>query len=117
MRIESKKDIRMISRAQREGWDYDREEVAAALMELVVNRDPDLMLDAIDRLQKGDEVAIKAEEAAIKRELMEIKKLGDEQQLRLRLLELARHIEPAELARLASKDGGLGGAPSDRSAE
>jgi hypothetical protein len=104
-RPESKKDIRMISRAQREGWDYDREAVASALMEIVENRDPELMMDAIDRLQKGDEIAIKSEEAAIKRELMEIKKLGDEQQLRLRLLELARHIDPAELARLASSHG------------
>jgi len=107
----------MISRAIREGWDYDRAEVTGALMEVVKNRDPDMMMDAISLLLKGDEVSIKAEEAAIKRELMEIKKLGDEQQLRLRLLELARHIEPTELARLASKDGGLGGAPSDRSAE
>ena len=95
----------MISRAIREGWKYDRAEVTAALMEVVLNRDPELMMDAIALLLKGDEVSIKAEEAAIKRELMEIKKLGDEQQLRIRLLELARHIEPSELARLASKDG------------
>jgi hypothetical protein len=104
-RIETKKDLRMAGRAIRENWNYDRQEVIAALMELVINRDPDLMLGAIERLQKGDEIAIKNEEAAIKRELMEIKKLGDEQQLRVRLLELARHIEPAELARLASQDG------------
>ena len=96
----------MVGRAIREGWNYNREEVVAALMELVVNRDPDLMLGAIERLQKGDEIAIKAEEATIKRELLELKKLGDENALRIRLLELARHIEPAELARLASKDGG-----------
>jgi len=103
-RIEQKKDLRMIGRAQREGWDYDREQVADALMEIVANRDPSFLMDAIDRLQKGDEIAIKADEAAIKRELMEIKKLGDEQQLRIRLLELARHIDPVELARLASKN-------------
>ena len=94
----------MVGRAINEGWDYDREEVVAALMEVVLSRDPDLMLDAIDRLQKGDEIMIKNEEAAIKRELMELKKLGDEQQLRLRLLELARNVEPAELARLASEN-------------
>ena len=104
-RIESKKDTKLIARAQREGWDYDREEVAAALMEAVATRDPEVMMDAIDRLQKGDEIAIKQEEAAIKRELLELKKLGDENALRLRLLELARNIEPAELARLASKNG------------
>ena len=98
----------MISRAIRENWEYDRKEVTAALMEIVINRDPDLMLNAVALLLKGDEVSIKNEEAAIKRELMEIKKLGDEQQLRLRLLELARHIEPAELARLASQNSGDG---------
>ena len=106
-RIETKKDLRMVGRAISEGWNYDRDEVVAALMEVVLNRDPDLMLEAIDRLQKGDEIMIKNEEAAIKRELMELKKLGDEQQLRLRLLELARNVEPAELARLASKNGEL----------
>lgn len=74
-------------------------------MEVVNRRDPDLMMDAIALLLKGDEVAIKSEEVEIKRELMELKKLGDEQQLRIRLLELARHIQPDELARLASEDG------------
>jgi hypothetical protein len=82
----------------REGWNYDRAAVVSALMEVVESRDPDLMLEAIDRLQRGDEIEIK-------RELMELKKLGDENGIRLRLLELARHIEPAELARLASKNG------------
>ena len=105
MQIESKKDLRMIRRAQREGWNYDRKEVVTALMELVTNRDPDLMIDAIERLQFGDALAIKEEEAEIKRELMELKKLGDENAIRLRLLELARNIEPDELARLASKNG------------
>ena len=104
LRIETKKDLRMVGRAIREGWNYDREEVTAALMEVVLKRDPELMLGAIERLQKGDEIAIKSEEAAIKRELLELKKLGDENALRLRLLELARHIEPTELVRLASKD-------------
>ncbi len=94
----------MIGRAIREGWDYDRKEVTAALMEIVQRRDPDLMMDAVDRLLKADEIAIKNEEAIIKRELMELKKFGDEQQLRLRLLELARHIEPDELARIASEN-------------
>jgi hypothetical protein len=115
VQVDGKKHLKMISRAIREGWQYDRAEVTAALMEVVANRDPELMMDAISLLLKGDEVSIKAEEAAIKRELMEIKKLGDEQQLRLRLLELARHIEPAELARLASKNGVAGGAVVEQS--
>jgi hypothetical protein len=104
-RPESKKDLKLLGRAIREGWDYDRQAVVEALMDVVASRDPELMMMAIERLQKGDEIAIKAEEADIKRELMELKKLGDEQQLRLRLLELARHVKPDELAELASQVG------------
>lgn len=101
MRVESKADLKLIARAQREGWDYDRQKVIDALMDVVERRDPDLMLDAIDRLQKGDEIEIK-------RQLMELKKAGDENHVRLRLLELARLIEPTELAKLASENG-IGG--------
>lgn len=82
----------------RENWNYDRAEVVAALMECVANRDPDLMLGAIEKLQKGDEIQIK-------RELLELKKAGDENEFRLRLLEIARHIEPDELVRIASENG------------
>ena len=98
MRLETKNDIRLVGRAIREGWDFDRAKVVAALMEVVESRDPDLMMEAIDRLQKGDEINIK-------REMLELKKLGDENHIRLRLLELARHIEPDELARIASENG------------
>lgn len=95
--------MRLVARAQREGWNYDRKEVVAALMDVVQSRDPELMFQAIERLQKGDEIAIKQQEADIKRELMELKKLGDEQQLKLRLIELARSIEPSELAKRLSQ--------------
>jgi hypothetical protein len=98
VRLETKNDVRLVGRAIREGWDFDRSKVVAALMELVENRNPDLMMDAIDKLQRGDEINIK-------RELLELKKLGDENLIRLRLLELARHAEPDELARLASENG------------
>jgi len=104
-RIESKKDIKLIGRAIREGWNYDRQTVVAALMEIVESRDPDLMLDAIDRLQRGDEIEIK-------RELADLKKAGDDNTFRLRLLELARHIEPDELARLASENSSNAGSIS-----
>lgn len=97
-RIESMKDIRMVGRAITEGWNYDRKMVVQALMDIVHRRDPDLMLEAIDRLQRGDEIELK-------RELVELKKAGDDNAIRLRLLELARHIEPAELAKLASDNG------------
>jgi hypothetical protein len=96
--ISTRKDLRMVSRAIREGWDFDRSAVVSALMEIVVNRDPELMLDAIALLMRGDEINIK-------REMLELKKSGDDNAIRLRLLELARNIEPTELARLASENG------------
>jgi hypothetical protein len=105
VRIENKKDLRLVGRAIREGWDFDRAKVVAALMEIVESRDPDLMMDAIDKLQRGDEINIK-------REMLELKKAGDDNHIRLRLLELARHIEPTELARLASENGIGGGSTS-----
>lgn len=98
MQLETSNDIRLVGRAIREGWDFDRKKVVAALMDVIERRDPDLMMEAIDRLQRGDEINIK-------REMLELKKLGDENHIRLRLLELARHIEPDELAKLASENG------------
>jgi hypothetical protein len=98
MQIESKKDLRMVGRAIKEGWNFDRSAVVSALMEVIEQRDPDLMMKAIELLMKGDEINIK-------REMLELKKAGDDNAIRLRLLELARNIEPDELARLASKNG------------
>ena len=88
----------MVSRAIKEGWNFDRAAVVSALMEVIEQRDPDLMMKAIELLMKGDEINIK-------REMLELKKAGDDNAIRLRLLELARHIEPSELARLASQNG------------
>ncbi len=98
MQIESNKDLRMVGRAIKEGWNFDRAAVVSALMEVIEQRDPDLMMKAIELLMKGDEINIK-------REMLELKKAGDDNAIRLRLLELARNIEPAELARLASQNG------------
>lgn len=98
MQLESKNDLRLVGRAMKEGWDFDRSKVVSALMELVERRDPDLMLDAISLLQKGDELNIK-------RELMELKKLGDENHMRLRLIELARNAGITGPAEPASQDG------------
>ncbi len=97
-RIETKKDIALVRRAQNDGWGYDRKKLADALMDLAMSGDPELLLEAAAMLHKGDEVEIK-------RQLMELKKEGDDNAVRLRLLELARNIEPTELARLASENG------------
>jgi hypothetical protein len=88
----------MVGRAIKEGWNFDRSAVVSALIEVIEQRDPDLMMKAIELLMKGDEINIK-------REMLELKKAGDDNAIRLRLLELARHIEPSELARLASQNG------------
>lgn len=88
----------MVSRAIKEGWNFDRESVVAALLEVIESRDPEMMFKAVELLMKGDEINIK-------REMLELKKAGDDNTIRLRLLELARHIEPSELAKLASENG------------
>jgi hypothetical protein len=88
----------MVGRAIKEGWNFDRSAVVSALIEVIEQRDPDLMMKAIELLMKGDEINIK-------REMLELKKAGDDNAIRLRLLELARNIEPTELARLASQNG------------
>lgn len=98
LRIESKKDLRLVGRAIREGWDYDRKAVIQALMDCVKSGDPELMLEATDRLLRGDEIELK-------RELVELKKAGDDNAIRLRLIELARNLGPDEVAKLASKAG------------
>ena len=101
MEITNKRDVRLVGRAIREGWpvsDEVKKKVVAALVEIVDSRDPDLMLEAIDRLQKADKLNID-------RETLLQKQAKDDDDRRLQLLELARHIEPRELAKLASQNG------------
>ena len=95
MEIDSKKDLRMVSRAMRERWDVDREKVVAALQEVVDRRDPKLMIEAAKLLMKADEINTKREE-------LELKETSDR---RLRLLELAQRIPAREIAKLASDNG------------
>jgi hypothetical protein len=99
--IESKKDLRLISRALRENWNSPKKEIRNALTEIIKNRDPDLMLDAIDLFLKADALDLKREELLMKKE-------ADANNERLRLLELAKSIPVADLARLASENGIVG---------
>ena len=101
MLIESKKDLRLISRALRENWNSPKKEIRNALTEIIKNRDPDLMLDAIDLFLKADALDLKREELLMKKE-------ADANNERLRLLELAKSIPVADLARLASENGIVG---------
>lgn len=98
MEVESKKDIRLISRAMRENWGVDREMVIKALEEVIQNRDPDLMIEAAKLLMKADEINVK-------REAIQQRELSDNDDRRLQLLELAQRIPAGDLARLASDNG------------
>jgi hypothetical protein len=98
LEVERKSDIRLIGRAIREGWNVDKQMVVQALQEVVVNRDPELLLGAAQLLIKADEIDAKRE--AI--EQREIQSNGDR---RLQLLELAQRIPATELARFASDNG------------
>lgn len=67
-------------------------------MEVIESRDPELLLDALDLARKMDLVDCKREE-------LEIKKQADDNDERLRLLELAKSVPVADLARIASENG------------
>lgn len=95
MIIDSKRDVKLLGRAMREGWDVDREKVIAALMDVIERRDPDLMLDAIALLLRADQINVKREELA--------QKTGDDE--RTRLLAIAKQLPARELIALASESG------------
>ncbi len=100
MLIETRKDLRLVSRALKERWDVDREEIKKALM--VALGDPDLAIDAAKVLLAADILDAKREET-------EFKQQAKENEQRLRLLELAKSVPVAELAKLASENGIIGG--------
>jgi hypothetical protein len=87
--IESKKDIALAKRAIRDGWDYDRGELIAALVGVISLRDPELTIEAAKVLLLGDTVVAKQAEVEIKRETLELEKRKYDDKLRLRLIELA----------------------------
>ena len=94
-RIETRRDIAMVNRALKEKWNVDKEAIKAALMQCLT--DPELVVDAAKVLLAADAIDCKREEA-------EAKKEAKENELRLRLLELARSVPVAELAKLASEN-------------
>jgi hypothetical protein len=86
----------------REDWPTTpkkKAEAMRALMEVISLRDPELTIEAI-------KVLIKADEANMKRQELGIKQQAVDDARRLQLLEIARHLPPGELARLASSYGG-----------
>lgn len=91
-----------------EGWNIDRQAVLDALMGVVRAGDGKLVVEAASVLVRADLADVKREELVLKKQA-----LDDER--RLRLLEIARHLPPGELARIASEHGY--DAPSGRTSD
>ena len=100
MLIETRKDLGLVSRALKERWNVDREKIKHALM--VALGDPELAIDAAKVLLVADALDVKRDE-------LEAKQQAKENEQRLRLLELAQSVPVAELAKLASENGIVGG--------
>ena len=100
MEIKTAKDLGLVNRAIRERWNVDREAIKAALM--VCLQDPDLA-------PKAAKILLDADALDEKRDAAEERRLLKENEQRLRLLELAKSIPVADLARLASENGIVGG--------
>ena len=100
MEINTTKDLGLVNRAIKERWNIDREAVKAALM--VCLQDPDLA-------PKAAKILLDADALDEKRDAAEERRLLKENEQRLRLLELAKSIPVADLARLASENGIVGG--------
>jgi hypothetical protein len=98
--IKTRSDLRMVGRAIKERWSVDREAIKAALMQCLT--DPDLAIDAAKILVAADAIDVKRQE-------IDDKKEAKENEQRLRLLELAKSVPVAELAKLASENGIVGG--------
>ena len=100
--IETKNDLRLVSRSIKEDWEIPKQEVIDALMDTIRNRDPDLMVGAADVLRKMDE-------ANIKRAALAQREQKDTEDRRLQLIELAQRVPTGELIKLASSNGFIGG--------
>lgn len=100
MEISTAKDLGLVNRAIKERWNVDREAIKAALM--VCLQDPDLA-------PKAAKILLDADALDQKRDAAEERRLLKENEQRLRLLELAKSIPVADLARLASENGIVGG--------
>ncbi len=89
-----------MSKAVRERWSVDREAIKAALM--VCLQDPDLA-------PKAAKILLDADALDERRDAAEERKAIKENEQRLRLLDIAKSVPVAELAKLASENGIVGG--------
>jgi hypothetical protein len=100
VRIESKKDLRLVARALKNRWEVDKKKIRESLMACL--SDPDLAIDAAKVLLMADAMDVKRDE-------IEAKKQTKENEQRLQLLELARRAPAGELAKLASDNSLISG--------
>ena len=108
--IESVKDLRLMTRAMKEGWNISqdkREQIIAALMGHLQDPDPKYSIQAAKALMAAD--AIDAKRESVDKKLQEL-----ENDRKLRLLELAKRIPVGELTKLASDHGTVIDAASGR---
>ena len=106
MPLESIADIKLTGRALVAGWltgfEERRRKAVEALLDVVENNsDPELKRQAFEAL-------VKADQADLKREELELKKQEADDNKRLRLLDILGRLPPGEVAKLAS--GGEGDA-------
>lgn len=106
MPLESIADIKLTGRALVAGWltgfEERRRKAVEALLDVVENNsDPELKRQAFEAL-------VKADQADLKREELELKKQEADDNKRLRLLDILGRLPAGEVAKLAS--GGEGDA-------
>ena len=104
MSLDSIADIKLTGRALVGGWLKDFEErrrrAVSELFDVVEqNPDPEMKRQAFEAL-------VKADQADLKREELELKKQEADDNKRLRLLDLLGRLPPGELAKLASHSEG-----------
>lgn len=101
MKLENAADVKLAARALRSGWlknAADKRQAAInCLFDIVENSDNDkLRVMAFMAL-------VRADEADIKRDIVEAKKRAMNEERKLRILELIRTLPPAEIENLAEQ--------------
>jgi len=93
-----KQEARLIGRAMKERWETSAEQRVICidtLVAMVATRDPKQVEVGMNYLLKADAINVKMTE-------MELKQKTNDDDQRLRLLEIAKHVPIADLARIAS---------------
>ena len=101
MQLDSISDVKLAGRALKDWLRHDdpkRQQAVQAIYDVVINNaDPEMKTAAFKALLQADAVDLKRQE-------VEIKKQAADDNKRLRLLEILRHLPPGELGKLASAD-------------